>query len=96
MSHVAANDAVEREYLSPREFAVQTGLSSATVNRYLAGGRIPFHQPGGPRCRILIPRSALEPFTAAPTGAQQPSSEKQPPTSAKPRSGPKPRWKLNS
>lgn len=96
MSHVATNDAVEREYLSPREFAVQTGLSSATVNRYLAGGRIPFYQPGGPRCRILIRRSALELFAAKPTGTPQPSSEKLPPTSAKPRSGPKPRWTSNS
>ena len=43
-------------YLTPEEFAHLSGLSLSTVRRYLADGRLPKVQPGGPRCRVLIPR----------------------------------------
>ena len=48
------------EYLSPHQFADYSGLSLATVRRYLERDKLPKCQPGGPRCRILIPRSALD------------------------------------
>ena len=51
--------ATEIEYLSPQQFACLSGLSNATVRRYLADGRLPKIQPGGQRCRVLIPRDAL-------------------------------------
>ena len=47
------------EYLSPEQFSEVSGLSLATIHRYLANGRLPKVQPGGKRCRVLIPRSAL-------------------------------------
>jgi excisionase family DNA binding protein len=65
MSVSSSNDAAEREYLSPREFVARSGLSLATVRRYLADGRLPSVQPGGRRCRMLIPVAALERFAAA-------------------------------
>lgn len=54
----------EREYLSPQEFVLRSGLSIATVRRYLRDGRLPSVQPGGRRSRVLIPVTALEPFVA--------------------------------
>jgi len=48
-----------RRFLSPLEFSEFSGLSLATIHRYLKKGRLPFHQPGGPRSRILIPIDAL-------------------------------------
>ena len=51
--------AANADFLSPAEFARLAGISLATVWRYLADGRIPRLQPGGRRCRVLIPRSAL-------------------------------------
>ncbi|MCH8044525.1 MAG: helix-turn-helix domain-containing protein [Planctomycetes bacterium] len=48
------------DYLSPVEFAHLSGLSLSTVRRYLASGRLPKVQPGGRRCRVLIPRNAIE------------------------------------
>jgi hypothetical protein len=52
-----------RQYLSPREFSLQSGLSLATVHRYLKKHKLPFRQPGGPRGRILIPDDALKAVT---------------------------------
>ena len=49
-----------RKHLSPAEFAVESGLSLATVRRYLKSGRLPKVQFGGFRCRVLIPREALQ------------------------------------
>lgn len=48
-----------QEYVSPIEFGKIAGLSLATVRRYVKEGRLPSLQPGGKRCRVLIPRSAL-------------------------------------
>lgn len=62
---MSESSAVPREFLSPQEFAAISGLSLVTVRRYLAAGRVPSVQPGGRRCRVLIPRSALSQFTKA-------------------------------
>ena len=51
---------VERFYVTPKEFVRLSGLSLATVRRYLANGRLPKFQPGGPRCRVLIPQHVLK------------------------------------
>lgn len=88
----------ERSYLSPEEFCHHSGLSLATVHRYLKKGKLPFYQPGGPRTRILIPTDAVESVSrsatqggrAAAPATAQPSS-----TSADRRAplpGPRPRW----
>jgi hypothetical protein len=47
-------------FLSPADFARHSGLSLSTVSRYLASGRLPKIQFGGRRCRVLIPRAALD------------------------------------
>ncbi len=65
MSVFEANNVPERDYLSPHEFVARSGLSLATVRRYLRTGRLPSLQPGGRRCRVLIPAAALERFTVA-------------------------------
>jgi hypothetical protein len=50
----------QRKHLSPAEFVAESGLSLATVHRYLKSGRLPKVQIGGFRCRVLIPREALK------------------------------------
>lgn len=89
----------DRQFLSPVEFARLSGLSLSTVARYLANGKLPYYQPGGKGCRVLIPRSGLQDVdvNAARKGA---SSERAPsstdiPTAARQRSGlagPRPKW----
>jgi excisionase family DNA binding protein len=49
-----------RAYLSVRELAQLSGLSELTIRRLLRAGKIPCFQPGGPRCRVLVPADALE------------------------------------
>ena len=75
------------EYLSPDEFARTTGLSPSTVRRRLIDGALPYLQPGGPRSRVLIPRTALviaEPLSPNPARSRQ--------EVIRPRSGPRPHW----
>jgi excisionase family DNA binding protein len=88
----------DRRYLSPEEFGDRSGLSLATVHRYLKKGKLPFHQPGGRRTRILIPIDALESVsrsasqadrTTAPAAAQEASPAAERPV---PLPGPRPRW----
>ena len=55
----------ESAYLSPAEFVELSGLSLSTVRRYLRDGCLPKFQPGGSRCRVLIPRVALDTVEAA-------------------------------
>ena len=79
------------EFLSPKEFALSSGLSTLTVRRYLKSGRLPFIQPGGFRCRILIPRNALNSSGKIPSENSPP-----PPRAKKPETktfGPEPAWK---
>lgn len=90
-----------REFLSPQEFAASSGLSVVTVRRYLADGRLPAFQPGGRRCRVLIPRSALNQFTAT-LGVSRKSRQSITVTkdiimpSTKTLAGPPPRWLADS
>jgi hypothetical protein len=88
-----------RGYLSPQEFSGLSGLSLATVHRYLREGRLPYRQPAGHRGRILIPADALElvhPATSSDERPQAPEVRSTPEraqaaTPARP-SGPRPKW----
>ena len=62
MSVASTSQSDGRESVSPQEFARLSGLSLATVRRYLSDGRLPSVQPGGRRCRVLIPRGVLAQF----------------------------------
>jgi hypothetical protein len=77
------------QYLSPREFAQRSGLSLATVYRYLAARLIPKVQPRGKRGRVLIPVAALE--ALASLRPSQPSEPAAIALTSRPR-GPAPRW----
>ncbi len=80
------------EFLSPKEFALSSGLSPLTVRRYLKSGRLPFIQPGGFRCRILIPRNALNSSGKIPSENSPPAPPRAKKTQTK-TSGPEPVWK---
>lgn len=56
---VSQEQVIARRLFSPAEFAARSGLSLITVRRYLAEGKLPKYQPGGKRCRVMIPVSAL-------------------------------------
>src|SRR4051794_28418383 len=47
-------------YVSLKEFSRLTGLSLTTLRRRVKDGSLPCKQLGGRRCRLLIPRDALE------------------------------------
>jgi hypothetical protein len=91
-----------RDCLSPKEFARRNGISVSTVRRYKDAGRIAFDQPGGYRCRVLIPINALphhgheaELADGESLGAKKRPVEKQvadPDASKTKLSGPSPRW----
>jgi excisionase family DNA binding protein len=92
-------DNSSRRYLSPEEFNQLTGLSLATVRRYLKNGKLPFLQPGGRRGRILIPVDALAGLPLVVSGAtpisdlaacSPPQTEIQNKPARIP--GPQPRW----
>jgi hypothetical protein len=53
------------KYLSPLEFSELSGLSIATVRRYVDSGKLPSWQPAGFRGRVLIPSDALAPSAAS-------------------------------
>lgn len=48
------------QYLSKRELVKRSGLSAATVQRYVRAGKIPFYQPGGRGAKLLFPPNAIE------------------------------------
>src|SRR5690348_3372943 len=48
-----------KRFLSPKEFSELSGLSLATIHRYIKNGKLPYRQPAGPRGRILIPAEVL-------------------------------------
>jgi hypothetical protein len=87
------------EFLSPAEFALFSGLSLSTVSRRLAAGDIPKIQPGGPRCRVLIPRWALDSVMALAIQDQGAAKregdrgDRQKALGIPRLSGPQPRWK---
>lgn len=101
MSQEAA-DTAQEQYLTREEFAALARISRATLGRYLAAGRVPFFQPGGPRHRMTIPRSALEKLTVPAHGREvvakpQPvDGDQSAPLSRKARPGPRPKWLRNS
>jgi excisionase family DNA binding protein len=78
-----------RDFLSPLEFVISSGLSISTVRRLLKAGRLPFIQPAGRRSRILIPRDALTQTRASPPVAT-PAGDRTPIRQGLP--GPAPRW----
>ncbi len=88
-----------KRFLSPREFSELSGLSLATIHRYLKNGKLPYRQPAGPRGRVLIPTEALA-ITPIPNAPMQQAAATAPPllphaqTTAQlpPLSGPRPRW----
>lgn len=82
-------------HLSPQQFSDSSGLSIATVRRYLRDGKLPFVQPGGPRGRLLIPSDALARLAVDRAGGPDP-----PPPAAEGRTeessqrpGPVPAWR---
>ena len=83
-----------------QQFADLSGLSKSTVRRYLKAGKLPHDQPGGPRCRILIPLSALpssenEPASVDPESGpteEAITAEAEHPQTLERLPGPKPRW----
>src|ERR1700685_1039156 len=88
-------------FFDVQEFSDVTGLSVATVRRYVQRGRLPSAQPGGRRGRILIPISAVALLerNAEPTAAAtrldaaadgEPSNADDPSPERLP--GPEPRW----
>jgi excisionase family DNA binding protein len=90
-------DEIVREFLSPHEFASCSGLSLVTVRRYVDDGRLPAAQPGGHRCRVLIPRSALADFTKKiPTAGRSSTKNITPTPTRKSPAGPAPRWLTDS
>jgi excisionase family DNA binding protein len=80
-------DSAPVNFLTVDQFCAVTGFSKATVNRLLAAGDLPKLQPGGPRCRLLIPASAL----AVEKQAAPSASAAHPPRLA----GRRPQWTLN-
>ncbi len=96
---IIAEGTTHRRFLSPEEFSELSGLSLATIHRYLKSGKLPYRQPAGPRGRILIPVEALAvaPIEHTPTQqehATDTTSLLHPPTTAElsPLSGPRPKW----
>jgi hypothetical protein len=90
-----AADDQSRRYLSPQEFSHLSGLSLATVHRYLRSGKLPYRQPGGRRGRILILADALEAAPGADVGPDATTAvtvEPQSPAPVARLSGPHPRW----
>jgi hypothetical protein len=51
------------EYLSPGQFSERTGLSIATVRRYLRAGKLTHVQPAGFRGRVLSDPLRVQPGT---------------------------------
>ncbi len=86
-------------FYSPEEFAAQTGLSIATVRRYIDKGKLPSVQPGGPRSRILIPADALDQLArravveSSPAAALEPVPDPGSRSTPTRRPGPTPRWR---
>lgn len=48
------------DYLTADELAAAAGISPSTVWRLKRAGKIPYHQPGGGRCFVRFPRTAIE------------------------------------
>jgi hypothetical protein len=90
-----------RRYVSVQEFVQLSGLSLATIHRYLKRGILRHLQPGGRHSRILIPSDALEmdtpsaaePKRSASTAPPAPAVNTQPLDDETRLPGPRPQWK---
>jgi excisionase family DNA binding protein len=91
-----------KAFLTVREFAKFTGLSDKTIRRRIREGRLLFHQPGGPRTKILIPSnwSIREAEASGPALPMDPGlvrrfreSHPHEQQQARQLPGPKPRWR---
>jgi predicted DNA-binding transcriptional regulator AlpA len=92
-----------KRFLSPKEFSEFSGLSLATIHRYLRNGKLPYRQPAGPRGRILIPAEGLTITAISDAPAQQVEAtgptllpHAQTTTRLSPLSGPRPKWTRQS
>src|SRR5690348_4366539 len=92
-------DTTPKRFLSPRGFSELSGLSLATVRRYIKNGKLPYRQPAGRRGRILIPADALAAVsrTDAPVRQDRAPNSTLPPhpqttAHSPPLPGPRPRW----
>ena len=95
----AAQGMDARRYLSVQEFKQLSGLSLATIHRYLKSGKLPFRQPAGPRSRVLIPTDALDilcrstqPPITPPLATDADLTPDRDATNDPPLSGPRPKW----
>lgn len=86
------SDSIKRKYLSPDEYSLASGLSIATVHRYLKAGKVPFVQPAGPRGRILIPVEAIAPVATDLPVSNSPEVVVETPK-PKPLAGSRPKWR---
>lgn len=77
------------KFLTRKQFVHESGLSLATVDRYLRDGHLQKVQFAGKRSRVLIPRSELH-RGQTPTSAAPPTPTENRPSQ---RMGPKPKWK---
>lgn len=94
---MSSDASIAAEALSPKEFTQLSSLSLSTVRRYVRDGVLPSLQPGGRRCRVLIPRAALAQFAPKlQTKAEAPQPVLAASSSGKPQfnelPGPRPRW----
>jgi excisionase family DNA binding protein len=88
-------------FYSPASFAELTGMSLSTVRRYLAQGKLPKFQPGGPNAKVLIPAAAIEFYLQPKRAINVSESDTTSPTDSrasackphKLNSGPSPRWR---
>jgi hypothetical protein len=61
-SHYRARPNMEndKKYLTAKELAALSGVSSSSVRRYQKAGKIPYFQPGGKNARVVFPPAAIE------------------------------------
>jgi hypothetical protein len=80
------------QFLTVDQFAAQSGMSVATIRRYIRTGKLECLQPGGFRCRVAIPRTALMSaiFNA---DSLPPTNSKEVNIKNRKLSGPTPRWR---
>jgi len=83
----------EPDFLSVRDFCSLSGLSAATVRRYLRDGKLP-HVQVTERHRILIPRNALQSIPGTPAERPPPDAHRVPTNGGRPvrLSGRAPNW----
>jgi excisionase family DNA binding protein len=82
-----------QDFLSVAQFSQVTGLSASTVRRLIADKKIPALQPGGHRCRIVIPLQALACVPPRGSTPDEAAVRHTPDSSPAPIPGPKPRWR---